>query len=457
MTEYSIIFPEKLFQSMKELLTSKEPNETGCFLLAHHYLTREGVTLTITRIIKPDSGSWNYEGQNGLEPTSAFINNSVMMADNTRSSLIFVHTHPNELHPLNFSPIDKQTNEVLLANLSEILDKKPVGSIVFSKHGAEGVILHKSQMNAISRIRIIGKRYYDLQTGNRRINQQPFGGEFDRQIRAIGKAKQSLVQQSTVSIVGVGGTGSAVAVQLARMGVKKLTLVDRDKVDNSNLSRLYGSTSKDLNKWKTSVLKRHISSFSKSDVEVLNVDIASKNVVSVLAESDVIFGCTDNLSSRAILNDVAVQYYVPLIDVGCRLDIAENGLINQAIAKVQVVTPDTACLWCTGALDGRAILQESFSEEEKGKLAKEGYYQGIEKQPSIVSLTTLAATIAVNKFLSILGVFGEDFASRTQIEIRDEFMIADSPRIMASCICQRRSGLGDNREIMPSINRGGGD
>ncbi len=221
MTDYSVFFPEKLFTNLQEFLTSREPNETGCFLLAHHYATKEKhVTLTVASIIKPESNSWNYEGQNGLEPNSAFINNSVVKADCNKSSLIFVHTHPNELHPLNFSPIDEQTNEVLLVNLSEILEKKPVGSIVFSKHGAHGVILHKGEMKTILKMRIIGKKYYDLQTGNHRISQQPFNGEFDRQIKAIGKTTQSLIQESEVSIVGVGGTGSAVAVQLARMCIK---------------------------------------------------------------------------------------------------------------------------------------------------------------------------------------------------------------------------------------------
>jgi len=54
-----------------------------------------------------------------------------------------------------------------------------------------------------------------------------------------------------------------------------------------------------------------------------------------------------------------------LIDVGCRITLDSSHIIDQAVVKVQVVTPDKACLWCTGALDGRVILQESFSDERK--------------------------------------------------------------------------------------------
>jgi hypothetical protein len=233
------------------------------------------------------------------------------------------------------------------------------------------------------------------------------------------------------------------------MGVKEMRLIDRDIVDLSNVSRLYGSTPRDVGKSKVSVLKRHITSFSKVKVESLQIDIAKVNVISTFADSDVIFGCTDNLTSRSILNDIAVQYYIPLIDVGCRIDLDENKSINQAIAKVQVVTPDSACLWCTGSLHGKAILQESMSNEEKNKLENEGYYQSIEKQPSVISLTTLAASIAVNKFLGLLNAFGDGYSTRIQVETSGEFMISDSPEAVAGCVCQKRRGLGDDRKIMP--------
>jgi hypothetical protein len=99
-------------------------------------------------------------------------------------------------------------------------------------------------------------------------------------------------------------------------------------------------------------------------------------------------------------------------------------------------------------LDGKAILQESFSDEEKKKLINEGYYESLEKQPSIVTLTSLAASIAVNKFLSLLNVFGDQYASRVQVEVRDEFMVSDSPAIKADCICRKRRGLGNTRRIL---------
>ena len=148
----------------------------------------------------------------------------------------------------------------------------------------------------------------------------------------------------TVTVIGVGGTGSSVAVQLARMGVRRLRLVDRDVIDDTNVPRVYGSTTADIGKPKVIVLKNHIASFSKTQVEAVHRDIVSNDLVHAIVDSDVLFGCTDNLASRSVLNAISIQYYIPLIDIGCRILGDGEGSIIQAAAKVQLVTPDTACL-----------------------------------------------------------------------------------------------------------------
>ncbi|EQD30083.1 UBA/THIF-type NAD/FAD binding protein, partial [mine drainage metagenome] len=190
---------------------------------------------------------------------------------------------------------------------------------------------------------------------------------------------------------------------LARIGVGKLILVDKDSMDKTNLTRVYGSTFGDVGLPKVDVVRKHIKSFSKkTKVEVLQRDVSKDDVIPKLIESDIVFGCTDNLSSRAVLNDISIQYFIPLIDVGCRIHKHPDGSINQILAKIHLVTPDTACLWCTHTLDGVAIMQESLLENEKEKLAQEGYIESTDKQPSIISLTSMAASLGVNKLLQLV-------------------------------------------------------
>lgn len=447
---WKVLFPRKLFAELREFLFSTAPRENGCFLTANY--SKSGNTLLVTGFMKPDGESWNTMGEHALEPTSSYTNDCVVAADFNNASLIFVHTHPNSGHPSRFSPIDEDSNNRIFANLSQILTDRPLGSLVFSRNGIYGVVHHRGNLQPVSSYISSGTILSEIPSVSSGRKVAEVDSSFDRQVRAIGKAGQMRLQNLKVAIVGVGGTGSAVAVQLARMGVGGLTLIDKDHLDESNIPRVYGSERKDKRKPKVEVLKNHIGNLSRTEVTALKEDITDtdpKNrFFKKLLNSDVIFGCTDNLSSRSVLNDIALQYYIPLIDVGCRIDLNSDQSIRQAVAKVQVVSTDSACLWCTGVLDGRLIMQESLTDEEKRKLAEEGYYQGVERQPSIVSLTTLAASIGVNKLLSLIGIYGENTCTRTQIELKDGFMIEESPEIKSDCVCMKRRGKGDSRKIV---------
>lgn len=446
---WKIVFPEKLFQNLNDFLFSIAPSENGCFLSANSFKTKGGkLILTVTGILKPDNDSWNRRGENSLEPNSAYINRCVVHADNTCESLIFVHTHPNSLHPSKFSYIDVESNKKIFNNLAQILINRPLGSLVFSKQGIYGVVFNSGKLQPVLSAGISGSTLSEIPTVTGKKEISATEPAFDRQIRAIGREGQLRLQEMKIAIVGVGGTGSSVAVQLARMGIKELTLIDKDIIDESNVSRVYGSKSNDIGKPKVEVLKNYLATFSKVKINTIKSDIVKENTIADLINADVIFGCTDNLSSRSILNDVSIQYYIPLIDVGCRISLNQDKTINQIVAKVQSVAPDHACLWCTGTLDGKIILQESLSYKEKERLAQEGYYENIEKQPSIISLTTMTASIGINKLLGLMGIFGRNHNSRTQIELKNGFMIDDTPPINPDCVCQKRRGKADSRKII---------
>ena len=439
---WTVVFPENLYKELNTFLFSTAPCENGCFLLASYHKTTSSSVMLITEVIKPSKDSWNHSGEHSLEPSSSFINQCVVSADTKHSSLIFVHTHPNSLHPSGFSWIDEQSNDRIFANLSQILVNVPLGSLVFSRKGICGVIFHENNLHDVSKIKTIGTTLSEFPGVGFEEKQfeKDTDDKFDRQIRALGKHTQKKLQEMTITIVGTGGTGSPVAVQLAKMGVMKLKLIDMDIIDKTNIPRVYGSNETDVGKPKVKVLKKHIESFSNTKVETIQKDVTDEKILASLIDSDVIFSCTDNLTSRSVLNDVSTQYFIPLIDVGCRIHLNGSNSISQAIAKVQIVTPDSACLWCTDTLDGKIIMQESLSDKEKHDLAKEGYYDDIEKQPSVISLTTMAASMAVTKLLNLLGVFGDDYNTRTQIELKNGFMIDDKPEIKSNCVCQKNRG-----------------
>ena len=445
---WTLVFPRDLYMDLTEFLFSTAPLENGCFLLTDSYKTESTSVILVNRVIKPNEDSWSQKGENALVPTSSFINQCAVSADADNAGLIFVHTHPQAAHPSGFSRIDELSNDKLFDNLTQILVDRPLGSLVFGRSGVCGTVFNDGALQPVSRIKVTGNllseflniKYVDPMTD--KVN-----GRFDRQIRMLGRHGNNRLHQLAVTVVGAGGTGSAVAVQLARMGVAKLHLVDMDVIEDSNIPRVYGSSKQDIGKPKVTVLKKHIETFSSSKIDARYSDVSDPKMLMHIVASDIIFACTDNLTSRSVLNDISIQHMIPLIDMGCRIDPNDDNSI-QATVKVQIVTPESACLWCTGTLDGTKILQESLSDKEKQDQAREGYYDRIEKQPSIISLTTLAASMAVNKLLCILGTFGDEYNPRTQIELKDGFMIDDTPEIKSDCICRTDRGKLGSRNIV---------
>ena len=438
---WTVAFRGEFYRKLEEFLFGTAPDENGCFLLANSFRTKERSVLLVTDAIRPNEDSWNYSSERSLEPNSSYVSRCAAAADVAGSSLLFVHTHPNPLHSSEFSMIDRHSNNRMFANLSGILPGRPLGSLVFSRKGICGVVFDKGNLSGVSKVKIVGNTLAVLPgIGFEKKPTAKPEARYDRQVRALGRQNQTILRNMAVTVVGAGGTGSPAAVQLARMGVKNLRLIDTDSVDETNLSRIYGSGDTDIGKLKVDVLKKHIQSFSKSRVDAVRGDVTNEGMREQLVDSDVIFACTDNITSRHILNEISSRYYIPLIDVGCRIHLSDGNTISQAIVKVQVVTPDSACLWCSGTLDGKLLLQEFMSEEEKAKLANEGYYDGTEKQPSIISLTTLAASMAVTKLLSLVGVSGDQYKSYTQIELQDGYMISEEREIKVGCVCRKNLG-----------------
>ncbi|GAF89269.1 unnamed protein product, partial [marine sediment metagenome] len=137
---------------------------------------------------------------------------------------------------------------------------------------------------------------------------------YDRQIRVFGKQGQLALQKLTVGIVGLGGIGSLVFILLVRLGVGCLIIIDHDVVEDSNLNRLAASTLEDAKRKipKVYMLKRYAAKINPNiKIVAIHKSILQEDVLNHLKCCDVIFGCTDNQSTRWILNSFSVEYSVP--------------------------------------------------------------------------------------------------------------------------------------------------
>lgn len=136
---------------------------------------------------------------------------------------------------------------------------------------------------------------------------------YSRQIlfEGIGEEGQRRLLASRALIVGCGALGSAQVEMLARAGVGKLRIVDRDFVEESNLQRQTMFTEADARERvpKAVAAGRRVAEIN-SDVicETEVADVSNSNVERLLEGCDVVLDGTDNFSTRFLLNDACVKH-----------------------------------------------------------------------------------------------------------------------------------------------------
>lgn len=150
------------------------------------------------------------------------------------------------------------------------------------------------------------------------LDAAAFSDRYSRQILfpGIGRAGQQLLSQSHAAILGVGATGAASASLLARAGVGRLTLIDRDFVETSNLQRqvLFDEDDAAQSLPKAEAARRKIALFNSAvQVDAVIADLVPGNIHALLGDADLLLDCTDNFETRFLVNDYAVQQGKPWI------------------------------------------------------------------------------------------------------------------------------------------------
>jgi molybdopterin/thiamine biosynthesis adenylyltransferase len=169
-----------------------------------------------------------------------------------------------------------------------------------------------------------------------------FEDRYDRQqlFREIGKAGQTRIGEASIAIVGLGALGTIEASLLARAGVGRLRLIDRDFVESSNLQRqvLFDEADAAAGMPKADAAKRHLEA-ANSDValEARAVELNPGNVAELLGDVDVVVDGSDNFEVRYLINDHQVRGGKPWVYAAA---VGATGLL------MPVLPGTTPCLRC---------------------------------------------------------------------------------------------------------------
>ncbi len=165
---------------------------------------------------------------------------------------------------------------------------------------------------------------------------------YSRQVlfSGIGKDGQDRLRQSHAAIIGCGALGSAQAEALARAGVGRLRIIDRDFVETSNLQRQTMFTERDAADRlpKAIAAANHLHEInSEIDIEPEIRDVNHTNIERLIRDCDVVLDGTDNFATRYLINDACVKNHISWI----------YGAAVGSYGLTMTVRPhQTACLRC---------------------------------------------------------------------------------------------------------------
>ena len=133
-------------------------------------------------------------------------------------------------------------------------------------------------------------------------------------LKEIGGHGQKLLNESRVLIIGLGGLGCPVLQYAAGSGIGTIGLIDNDNIEVSNLHRQTIFSTNDIGKSKVEVAKKVTNMINPETKTLIYKErLDDKNASKIIKEYDFIVDCTDNNSSKMIINDACFENNKPLI------------------------------------------------------------------------------------------------------------------------------------------------
>jgi molybdopterin/thiamine biosynthesis adenylyltransferase len=204
----------------------------------------------------------------------------------------------------------------------------------------------------------------------------------------IGIDGQARLLASHALIIGAGGLGSPAALYLGSAGVGRITVVDHDRVETTNLQRQIAHTLSRVGHFKAQSIAEAIAQINP-DVHVTAViqRADDERLDELVQQADVVLDCTDNFQTRHAINRACVRHAKPLVS-GAALQL--DGQVSVFDTR-QPLAPCYAC-----------VFPEAEAPEETN-CATMGVF---------APLVGIVGSIQAAEALKLLCGFGESLAGR---------------------------------------------
>lgn len=263
-----------------------------------------------------------------------------------------------------------------------------------------------------------------------------------------GEGPHSKMLRARVGIVGLGSVGRLVAEALARMGIQRVWLFDKDVLKDHNLDRQVGATHEDLGRHKVDLAKEgFLRAATAADPQAVPVVawIQEEEALRLAMDCDVLFCCVDRSLPRHVLNCLSFAHLIPVVDGGILARFKDNRLLG-CEWSCRTSGPGHACLRC-----GTGYRETDVDVERKGLLDDPTYLAGLSRDHPArrnENVFPLSLALAGQELMHFVALFARPLGSPYLEERRWHLvtgeMVANPKSCDAKCMFRDLEATGES-------------
>jgi hypothetical protein len=411
MSKVQLRIPIDIAQRLLTALNLTGPREPVVFGLVTH--ARAGDEIIFLRDIRiPPETAFLPSAGHGARWSGAYMISLLNEAISSNSGLFIFHPHGGRR--VRMSGDDETSARALLPKFELVCPARPHGSVVVGPDSADGLITLPRQQHLV--------RGLSIRQFTTRILDYPLPGASMRERLRFrgspllcGAISDELLHAVRIVVVGQSGGGTNASLQLAQHGVGQIFGIDDDIVEHGNLFSGLGFSEDHVGRkaLKVDVVSEQIRRLgSRTRYQAVRARVPSPEAISILKSADIIVGCVNNLHSRADLQEMALRYAIPYVDIGLILipdgtrEKSDFPPVRTISGNIFTYVPGGACMWCTEFLTDQKLSDETGGRGRPYLASLDG------ADARVVSFNGVLASQAVNEVLNlVLGFKHSDLKS----------------------------------------------
>jgi molybdopterin/thiamine biosynthesis adenylyltransferase len=430
-----LVLSELHWKRLEAHLFQKDADEHGAVIAAGMSTLDGSIRLLAHDVFLAVDGVDYVEGDRGYRMLTAdFVRDRALHCRDERLCYLAVHNHFGR-DAVEFSTTDVRSHERGYPALRDILRGPIVGALVFAKNAVAGDLWFADHRRPLRSAIVHGANTYRMYP--RASASFAKSDEcFDRQARLFGDRGQTILRELHVGVIGLGGVGSIANELFARLGVGKLTLVDPDRLEASNVPRVVGSTMADIGVTKVEIAQRvALAANPAAHVRALAASVIDDQVARELLTCDVLILAADTMQARLVVNAIAYQYLIPCYQIGSKVQVDKaTGAVVDVFSVVRPILPGgSGCLWCNGLINSDKLSEEALSEDER-RAQRYVDDPGV-ASPSVITLNAVGTAIACNQvMMSAVGLRTAGSGDYVYVDGRTGAARYEEPRRDRECL-----------------------